>query len=159
MKKIYCSMDFNDYLDVDSDEQYAFITIQCGNRSADIALSPSKIRKLRKHLKRALIEIEGNDIGTGNPCGCNDCVEVDEKEEWIPKPGDLVRFVDDKTLDYLDEDGWKPKKGEIYVVKHFYEANGDEFLYHGISLEETPKAKSTCLDYGYKFRLSGFEPA
>ena len=60
MKKIRCSMDFNDYLAVDSDEQYAFITIQCGNRSADIALSPSKIRKLRKQLKRALIEIEGS---------------------------------------------------------------------------------------------------
>lgn len=68
MKKIRCSMDFNDYLDVDSDEQYAFITIQCGNRSADIALSPSKIRKLRKQLKRALIEIEGvSDVDHDNP--------------------------------------------------------------------------------------------
>lgn len=59
MKKIYCSMDFDDYLYVDSDGQYAFIAIRCGNRSADIALSADKIRKLRKQLKRALLEIEG----------------------------------------------------------------------------------------------------
>lgn len=78
---------------------------------------------------------------------------VVDKENWIPKPGDKVRFVDAETLDAWDMNGWYPKEGNDYTVKSF----GDE-CYKSISLEECPEEKDSPYD-GYQFRLSGFEPA
>lgn len=65
MKKIFCEAYENDWVRVELGGEGSEVWIDtftsiCGmNRSVSIMLSPEKIRKLRKQLKRALIEIEG----------------------------------------------------------------------------------------------------
>ena len=59
MKKIYCDYSPNDSLRVSTDETDAFIVIKAHGERCDIMLSPNKIRKLRKQLKKALLRIEG----------------------------------------------------------------------------------------------------
>lgn len=59
MKKIYCSSNPEDFLEVSVSCGWAYIDTRQGDQSTEIALSPTKIRKLRKQLKRVLIDIEG----------------------------------------------------------------------------------------------------
>lgn len=61
MKKIYCSLAPNDFLKVTTDDDDGFIRINSNGVMCDVMLSPDKIRKLRKQLKKALREIEGMD--------------------------------------------------------------------------------------------------
>ena len=59
MKKIYCDMDREDFLKVETDERHGYISIKNCGETKDVMLSPDKIRKLRKQLKKALEQIEG----------------------------------------------------------------------------------------------------
>ena len=64
MKKIRCDSNPSDFLEVSVYCGYAYIDTQQGDESTEIKLSPEKIRKLRKQLKWALIEIEGEQDST-----------------------------------------------------------------------------------------------
>ena len=64
MKKIRCDSNPSDFLVVSVSCGYAYIDTQQGDESTEIQLSPEKIRKLRKQLKRALIKIEGEQDST-----------------------------------------------------------------------------------------------
>ena len=64
MKKIRCDSNPSDFLVVSVYCGYAYIDTQQGDESTEIKLSPEKIRKLRKQLKWALIEIEGEQDST-----------------------------------------------------------------------------------------------
>ena len=61
MKKIRCDMNTKDFIKVQgggwAEEGYCSIELRAD--TGRVILSPDKIRKLRKQLKRALIEIEG----------------------------------------------------------------------------------------------------
>lgn len=61
MKKIKCTLNPGDFIKVQgggwAEEGYCSIELYAD--SGKVILSPDKIRKLRKQLKRALIEIEG----------------------------------------------------------------------------------------------------
>ena len=76
MKKICCEINDNDFIEVYRDGwvEDGYYAIDLYADSGRIILSPAKIRKLRKQLKRALKKIEG------------------EKEEY--KPGDSVYLAD-----------------------------------------------------------------
>ena len=80
MKKIRCDMMSDDYMRVTFDDDYAFIDTNQGSEKTEIALTPAKIRKLRKQLKRALIEIKGRDA------------EKAQAEEY--NPGDRVYLIE-----------------------------------------------------------------
>lgn len=68
MKKIYCNSNPEDFIAVTISSGCAYIDTQQGDESTEIELSPDKIRKLRKQLKRALIEIEGvSDVYHDHP--------------------------------------------------------------------------------------------
>ena len=58
MKKIRCSSNPEDFLEVSVSCGCAYIDTRQGRESTEIELSPDKIRKLRKQLKYALIKIE-----------------------------------------------------------------------------------------------------
>ena len=58
MKKIYCDMDREDSIKVETDERHGYISIKNCGETKDVMLSPDKIRKLRKQLKKALLKIE-----------------------------------------------------------------------------------------------------
>ena len=94
MKKIRCDVMEEDYLYVNSDRKYAYLHSVQGSRNTEIALSPAKIRKLRKQLKRALVEIEGEpkkaDESELRARGRD--LHEDEKIEY--KPGDLVYLIE-----------------------------------------------------------------
>lgn len=61
MRKIRCKTNANDFIKVHGDGwvEEGECAIELHADSGKIILSPAKIRKLRKQLKRALIEIEG----------------------------------------------------------------------------------------------------
>ena len=63
MKKISCVLDGNDFVRVSSvfsdTDSGTFLESNEGEKMVQIYLSPRKIRKLRKQLKKALIAIEG----------------------------------------------------------------------------------------------------
>ena len=61
MKKICCEINANDFIRVQGSgwAEEGYYSIDLRANSGRIILSPNKIRKLRKQLKRALIEIEG----------------------------------------------------------------------------------------------------
>ena len=98
MKKIYCDSNPRDFLVVSVSCGYAYIDAQAGGKITEIELSPNKIRKLRKQLKRALIEIEGEkaeDTTPRNWFSEGKIVRVTNNLSlhgfWI---GDMVRVVD-----------------------------------------------------------------
>ena len=80
MKKIRCNSNPADFLAVSVFAGCVYIDAQQGDESTEIELSPDKIRKLRKQLKRALIEIEGE-----RP-------ETPTEDNWFSK-GKLVKVV------------------------------------------------------------------
>ncbi len=60
MKKIYCDWSVNDFLQIEVvDGSNVIITAKQNENKSRVRINPDKIRKLRKQLKRALIEIEG----------------------------------------------------------------------------------------------------
>ena len=65
MKNIYCEMNRADFVRVSSvwDDMDPGVSLDSkeGDKIVQIFLSPEKIRKLRKQLKKALIAIEGTD--------------------------------------------------------------------------------------------------
>lgn len=63
MKKIFCDYDREDFIRVNKDGDgggMARVAIQCDGDYGVVRLSPDKIRKLRKQLKKALVAIEGD---------------------------------------------------------------------------------------------------
>lgn len=69
MKKIRCDWVTEDFLKLKVDDRSdVIVTVKQGEGISEVRLSPDKIRKLRKQLKRALIEIEGiSDADHDNP--------------------------------------------------------------------------------------------
>ena len=60
MKKIRCDWAEWDYLKISpTDSSDIFLDVKQGGKRTRIRIGADKIRKLRKQLKRALIEIEG----------------------------------------------------------------------------------------------------
>lgn len=60
MKKIHCDFYGEDFLKISHvDSSDIFLGVKQDGKLAGIRIGPDKIRKLRKQLKRALIEIEG----------------------------------------------------------------------------------------------------
>ena len=75
MKKIRCDWNVNDFLQLKViDGSDVIIAAKQNENKSRVRINPDKIRKLRKQLKRALLEIEG------------------EKTEY--KPGDSVYLVE-----------------------------------------------------------------
>ena len=118
MKKIYCSSSPDDFLVVSVSFGYAYIDTQQGDESAEIELSPTKIRKLRKQLKRALIEIEG-EKKEDDWFSAGKIVRVTNNFMGHGFPiGDMVRIVDINEggvakAEYLDgRDYWFLCKNE-----------------------------------------------
>lgn len=94
MKKIRCDMREDDFLRVIFDDDLAVIHARDGGETTEIALSPDKIRKLRKQLKRALIEIEGEDKKADESefhARERNCREDEKAEKY--KPGDQVYLI------------------------------------------------------------------
>ena len=59
MKKIKCDWVTEDFLKLKvSDYLDVIVTVKQNGKESKVHLSPDKIRKLRKQLKRALVEIE-----------------------------------------------------------------------------------------------------
>lgn len=96
MKKIRCDVSSEDYLRVSVWGARAHIDAKQGAYETEIALSPSKIRKLRKQLKRALIEIEGESSAekAWKRCDCDICVEPGKEQAEEYKPGDRVYLIE-----------------------------------------------------------------
>lgn len=143
MKKIKCNWCDDDWIEINiaSDTvtpEDIIIQVESSDNNC-IRLSPDKIRKLRKQLKKALLKIEG---------------EKEEPEEWIPSKGDRVIFTDDSYLDELDRKDWHPKVGEIYVVREYHVTE----FYNAVTLEETPDRKRSANFDGWAFDISGFSP-
>lgn len=80
MKKIYCDMNTADFLAVEPLSDGIFIISTEEGKVVQINLSPTKIRKLRKQLKKALLQIEGNDAKSD-----------EDRDEW--KAGDKVFLI------------------------------------------------------------------
>mgnify|MGYP001007015023 CR=1 FL=1 len=59
MKKIYCEVAPRDYIEVKADFEGVDINVVYEDSTQGVYITGDKIRKLRKQLKRALIEIEG----------------------------------------------------------------------------------------------------
>ena len=96
MKKIRCNWVHNDYIKIElADDTHPVRDVIFRVESSDdgcVRLSTDKIRKLRKQLKRALVEIEGEpkeaDEGESN---AREEAFRDEKIEY--KPGDRVYLI------------------------------------------------------------------
>ena len=67
MKKIRCGFVDGDFLKVKVCSDFVLIDEHQSEVKTRIALSPAKIRKLRKQLKRALIAIEGDEAAHDHP--------------------------------------------------------------------------------------------
>lgn len=120
MKKIRCALNPDEFIKVQGGgwEEEGYYSIELRADSGKVILSPDKIRKLRKQLKRALIEIEGEKKGddwfsagktvrvTNNFMGHSFLI------------GDMVRIVDINEggvakAEYLDgRDYWFLRKNE-----------------------------------------------
>ena len=79
MKKIRCGFVNGDFLKVRACSDFVYIDEHQSEVKTRIALSPDKIRKLRKQLKRALVKIEG--------------VEDKKAQDEEYKPGDRVYLL------------------------------------------------------------------
>lgn len=120
MKKIKCSVNPEDFIKVQGDGwvEDGNFAIDLHADSGRVILSPSKIRKLRKQLKRALIEIEG-EKKEDDWFSAGKIVRVTNKFMGHGFPiGDMVRIVDINEdgvakAEYLDgRDYWFLRKNE-----------------------------------------------
>lgn len=60
MKKIRCDFYAEDYIEISPIDSYSIIIrVNQDGKCSRIRISPEKIRKLRKQLKRVLMKIEG----------------------------------------------------------------------------------------------------
>ena len=59
MKKIYCELANDDYAKISVEDGLVNLSVAQGDDVNVVVFSPDKIRKLRKQLKKALLQIEG----------------------------------------------------------------------------------------------------
>ncbi|MBG9829696.1 COMM domain-containing protein [Bacillus wiedmannii] len=61
MKRIDCTVDSNDFIQLDTPSAYGSVDLSITekDKQCTVELKPESIRKLRKQLKRVLKEIEG----------------------------------------------------------------------------------------------------
>ena len=86
MKKIYCDLHSKDFVSIDFDGEYAELSVWRDGEPNFSYLSPDKIRKLRKQLKKALLQIEGNSLT--------------EDDDWFSK-GRIVEITGNKNSHYF----------------------------------------------------------
>ena len=116
MKKIHCDVTVEDYIKVNPYGDGAEIVIHEGSTGSTVFLSPVKIRKLRKQLKRALIEIEGEPKKADeSELRARERDFRDEKIEY--KPGDQVYLIEGNCSLGLDEGPFVVDINLSYPVK------------------------------------------
>lgn len=119
MKKIRCDWYVNDFLRIEVvDGSNVIITAKQNGNKSRVRINPDKIRKLRKQLKRALIEIEG-EKKEDDWFSAGKIVRVTNNFMGHGFPiGDMVRIVDINEggvakAEYLDgRDYWFLRKNE-----------------------------------------------
>ena len=76
MKKIRCDWDEKDFLKLKvADHSDVIVTVKQGDKRSRVRICPEKIHKLRKQLKRALIEIEDDSW--------EEKKDQDEGDDWF----------------------------------------------------------------------------
>lgn len=108
VKKLRCQVVSDDWVKVEADGGTVGITARSDGRDSHIYLTPSDAKKLRKQIKKALVEIDGEDeYAYGNP------IVAEESPELIANVDlDVLRPQTGKQ----DEPAYTPHVGEVVEV-------------------------------------------
>ena len=165
VKKLRCDVVPRDWVRAVKYAEDIAVQVKVGGEKTDIFLNPENAKKLRKQIKAALAEIEGED-------GQDD--QEKEEPEYIPHVGEVVEVVENtsahkfkvgqqvRTLDIYDgyckfssldtSTEWYVKNTDIRPIQNWKPKEGEKVLIVDSTLVPTALTKSCIGGFG-TFRL------